>query len=317
MLPSTTGPPLAPNFLAICWRILFSTASSGAPSVTRSKLPQTAPMNAMPIMRVSSSGVGACFLATANASIVKTLIFLSRIVLRACSGSSLHTATGSRFDCRMNVPPSSEPAQRVRVAEHLVVGRNDQLDVLELGVGDQNRLGAQRDIVVGRRAALLRAVFRRGLGVQVEGAGENVGEQLAGGDGAVAADRMEADAEGRLRQERRVRLALERHQLGLGIGGLQLRLQLGELRRRVLGEELRAEIDERRVARLHVLESGDEMARLQVVRAESENRRGDLGRIGERRDAGVAYAVDVLARLEQRLAHHCGERGDVASARAP
>ena len=90
--------------------------------------------------------------------------------------------------------------------------------------------------------------FGAALRVQVERAGEDVGEQLAGGDRAVAADRMEADAEGRMRQQFRIGLGLERHQLGLGIGGLQPLLQLGELRRRVLGEELRAEIDERRVA---------------------------------------------------------------------
>ena len=123
-----------------------------------------------------------------------------------------------------------QPAQRIAVAEHLVVGRDDDLDVFELGVGDQHRFRAEGDVVVGRRAALFRAVFRRRLGVQIEHAGENVGQELAGGDGAVAAHRMEADAEGRLRQQIRVRLRLERHQLGFGIGGLQLRLQDREMR---------------------------------------------------------------------------------------
>ena len=205
----------------------------------------------------------------------------------------------------------AKPAQWVRVAEHPVVGRDDELDVFEFGVGDQHLLGAEGDVVVGRRAALFRAVFRRGPRVQVERAGENVGEELAGGDRPVAADRMEADAEGRLRQELRIGLGLERHQLGVGIGGLELRLQFGQFRRRVLREELRAEIDERRVARLHVLERGDQVARLEVVRAEAEDRRGDLGRIVERLNAGVPDAVDVLARLEQGLAHHRGEGGDV------
>ena len=248
MLPSTIAPPLAPNFLAICWRIFFSTASSGAPSVTRSKLPHTAPMKAMPIMRVSSSGVGACRLATANASIDEELdLPLADGLARLLRQFAPHL---ERLQVRLQDEGAAldEPAQRIGVAEHLVVRRDDDLDVLELGVGDQHRLRAQRDVVVGRRAALLRAVFRRRLGMQVERAGENVGEQLAGGDGAVAADRMEADAERRLRQQRRVRLGLERHEFGFGIGRLQLRLQLRELRRRVLREELRAEIDERRVA---------------------------------------------------------------------
>ncbi len=58
-LPSTTAPPLAPNFFEIWLRILASSASFDAPAVMRSTCPQTAPMNAMPIMRVCSSGVGA------------------------------------------------------------------------------------------------------------------------------------------------------------------------------------------------------------------------------------------------------------------
>ena len=68
MLPSTTAPPLLPNFLEI-WAAIFSRITSlEAPADTRSTWPATAPMKAMPIMRVSSSGVGACFLATAKAS---------------------------------------------------------------------------------------------------------------------------------------------------------------------------------------------------------------------------------------------------------
>ena len=31
------------------------------------------------------------------------------MVLRAASGSSFHTVTGSRFDCKMNVPPRTSP----------------------------------------------------------------------------------------------------------------------------------------------------------------------------------------------------------------
>ena len=66
-------------------------------------------MKAMPIMRVSSSGVGAWRLATAKPSRTKKLIFLSRMVLRARSGSSFHTSSGDSCDCRMKVPPSTRP----------------------------------------------------------------------------------------------------------------------------------------------------------------------------------------------------------------
>ena len=53
------------------------------------------------------------------------------------------------------------------------------------------------------------------------------------------------------------------------------------------------------------------MARLQVVRAETEDRGGDLGQVVERRDARMAFAVGILARLEQRLADEGGQRRDV------
>ena len=118
--------------------------------------------------------------------------------------------------------------ERVGVDERLVVGRHDDLDVLELGVGEQHRLGAQRDVVVGGCAALLRAVLGGRLGVHAEDAGQDVGEQLAGGDGAVPADRVEADPHRRGRQEHRVGLGLQRHQLGLRVGRAQPRLDLRE-----------------------------------------------------------------------------------------
>jgi hypothetical protein len=152
---------------------------------------------------------------------------------------------GERSDCRMNVPPSTRPLQRVGVDERLVVRGDHDLDVLELGVGDQHRLGAQRDVVVGRRAALLRAVLRCGLRVHAEHAGQDVGEQLAGGDGAVAADGVEADPHRRRGQQRRVLLGLQGHQLGLGVRRAQPRLDHGHLRRRVRAEELGAEVDQR------------------------------------------------------------------------
>ena len=239
----------------------------------------------------------------------------SRMVLRAEPASSCHTSSGDRFDCRMNVPPSASPRSGLVWLNTLWSGETHDLDVFQLGVGDLHRLGAQRDVVVGRRAALLRAVFRRRLRVQVQHAGQDVGQQLAGRDGAVAAHRVEPDAERAFRQQVRVRLGLQRHQLGFGIGRLAAWSCSAAIRgRRRLGEELRAEIDERRAVRLlHVLEGGDQVARLQVVRAEAENRRGDARQRVDRRDAGMAHAVGVLARLEQRLRHQAGQRGDVGA----
>ena len=70
MLLSTTVPPLLPNFLLICLRTFSSSTFSLAPLATRSTRPATAPMKAMPIIRVCSSGIGACRLATAKASMM-------------------------------------------------------------------------------------------------------------------------------------------------------------------------------------------------------------------------------------------------------
>jgi len=66
-------------------------------------------MNAMPIIRVSRSGVGACRRATSKASIVKKRIALSRMVRRAYLGSSRQSCPGVRFVWRMKVPPSARP----------------------------------------------------------------------------------------------------------------------------------------------------------------------------------------------------------------
>ena len=165
--------------------------------------------------------------------------------------------------------------ERVGVDERLVVRRDDDLDVLELGVGEEHRLGAEGDVVVGRRAALLRAVLRRGLRVHPEDAGQDVVEQLARRDRAVAAHRVEADAHRRGRQQNRVGLGLQGHQLGLGVRLAQPGLDLGHVRGRILGEELGPQVDERRARPVdHVLVRGDDVARLHVVAAEAEDRRG-------------------------------------------
>ena len=124
---------------------------------------------------------------------------------------------------------------------------------------------------------------------------------------------MEADAEGGLRQQIGVCLGLQTHQHGFGISSLQLVLQRGDPRRGVLREELRAQIDQRSVVGLHVLVGGDQVARLQVVGTQTEDRNADLGRLVHRHDAGVANAVGVLARLVQRLSHERGQGGDVTA----
>ena len=150
--------------------------------------------------------------------------------------------------------------------------------------------GTQRDVVVGRRTALFRTVLRRRLRVHVEDAGENVGKQLARRDRPVTANRMETYAEGRIRQQPGIVAGVERHQFGFGVGLLEPRLQFGDARRRILREELRTEINQwRALALVHIVERGDQVARLQVVAAEAEDRGGQAWHRLDRRNAGVAH----------------------------
>ena len=203
-----------------------------------------------------------------------------------------------------------QPEQRIGVAEDFVVGRNHDFHVFQFGVGDLDRLRTQRDVVVGRRAALLGPILGRRLGVHAEHAGQDVGQQLSRGDRAVATDRMKTHAKARVRQQLGIGLGLQRHRFGLGIGGLQSLQQFGDARRRRVGEELGTQIDQRhQLPVFHVLERCDQMARLQVVPAQAKDGGRQQRALGERRDAGVAHLAGIFACLEQGLRDEAGKRG--------
>ena len=138
-----------------------------------------------------------------------------------------------------------QSAQWIGVAEDLVIRRDDDLDVFELRVGDLDGLRTQGDVEIGRGAALLGAVLGRGLGMQTQHAGQDVGEQLAGGDGSVAAHGVKTHPKGLRRQQARIVLRLERHELGFRIGRTQPALQLGDAGRGVVREELGAQVEKR------------------------------------------------------------------------
>ena len=108
MLASTTAAPLLPNLCWICSRTLAMSAARSPPA-TRSTWAATAPMNAMPIMRVCRLGSGACRLATANASMTRKVMPRARMVRRAVVGRSRQACSGVPLDWRMNVPPSTRP----------------------------------------------------------------------------------------------------------------------------------------------------------------------------------------------------------------
>ena len=195
--------------------------------------------------------------------------------------------------------------QRVGVGEHLVVGCHDDLDVLEFGVGDQHRLGGEGDVVIRRGAGLLRAVLGRRLRVHAHQRAQQVGEQLAGRDRAVTTDGVEADAQRTGWENLGVLLRDERHGLGLRVRGAELLLDGGDGRGRAVGEELRAQVHQwRTVAGRHVPHGCDEVAGLDVVAAEAEDRgrhprdRAERGDLRIRQPAG---GIGVGAGMEQCL----------------
>ena len=200
--------------------------------------------------------------------------------------------------------------ERVGVHERPVVRGHHDLDVLELGVGQQHRFRAQGDVVVRRCAALLRAVLRCGLRVHPEHPGEDVGEQFAGRDGAVAADAVEADPDRVGWQQDGIRLGLQSHQRRLRVGDSQPVLHLGHVRGGGVGEELRTQVDQRRAVGLgHLLERGDDVARLHVVAAETEDRGGQAWLLCQSGNTVVARVDGVGAGLEQGLGDQAGQRG--------
>ena len=277
MLPSTTAPPLAPNFLAdlladLLQHRLLRGAGDDAVDMAADRADEGDAHHAGFEFRRRRVRLG-----DLEAVDDEELDLLVADGLARRRRQLLPDFERRSCDCRMKVPPSTSPRSGLEWLNTLWSGETTISTSSSSALVMHHRLGAERDVVVGRRAALLRAVFRRRLRVQVEHAGQDVGQQLAGRHGAVAADRMEADAERAFRQQVRVRLGLQRHQLGFGIGRLQLRPAARPCA--ATGSSRRTASRDRRTARcrlLHVLERGDQVARLQVVRAEAEDRGGDL-----------------------------------------
>jgi len=87
-------------------------------------------------------------------------------------------------------------------------------------------------------------------------------------------------------------------------------LQLGEAAGRVVGEEGRPEIDEwGRVVAGHVLGSGDQVARLQVMATQTEDGAGQRGNRRDWPDAGEASRAGRVRRaLEQRGGDQLSQR---------
>jgi len=144
---------------------------------------------------------------------------------------------------------------------------------------------------------------------------QQVGEQLAGRHRAVTADGVEADAQRTGRQNLRVLLRDERHGLGLRVRGAELLLDGGDGRGRAVGEELRAQVHQRRaVAGRHVPHGCDEVAGLDVVAAETEDRGRHARDRAERRDLRIRQppcGIGVGAGMEQGLRDKPREGGVV------
>ena len=104
-----------------------------------------------------------------------------------------------------------QPGQRVGVSEGLGITAEDDIHVIQLAV-DPHRTRGRDEIVVGRRAFFLRAVFRVGIDEETFLAAflfehltelaDDLAEVFPGSDHAPAADGMEAGRDGSLGQKR-------------------------------------------------------------------------------------------------------------------
>ena len=203
-----------------------------------------------------------------------------------------------------------QPEQWIGVAENFVIRCNHNLNVFQLGVGNLDRLRAQRDVVVGRCPALFGTVLRRRFGMHAQHAGQNVGQQFARSNRAVATDRVEAHTEARIGQQLRVGQRLQGHRFGLGVSSLEALQQFGHARCRAVREELRTQINQRhQFAVFHILEGRNQVARLQVVPTQAEDGGGQQRAVFQRRNTGMTNLFDILTRLEQRLRHQTGQHG--------
>ena len=133
--------------------------------------------------------------------------------------------------------------QRVRVRERLGVATEHHVHVVELAI-HLDDVGRDREIIIRRRAFLLRAVLRIGhdeqfflqpavrvmFGValldEVAEFTDDFAEVLAGGDHAPAADGMEPHGDGAVGQQRRrfladdgIRMVNAQGEIGLAVGG--------------------------------------------------------------------------------------------------
>src|SRR3974390_334757 len=135
--------------------------------------------------------------------------------------------------------------------------------------------------------------------MQPEHAGQYVCQQFSGSDSPVAAYGMETHAKRRFGQQMRIRFGLQSHKLRLRISRLQPVLHCRDARRGILRKKLGAEVNEWDVAPvLHILESGDQMPGLQVVRTQAEDRGGEFWQFFNRWNTSVTNLVGVFTCFE-------------------
>ena len=199
-------------------------------------------------------------------------------------------------------PPGDQSLERSGAEDRRRVVDADQVDVLELAVGEDVGVG-DRQVVGRRQALLLRAVLGIGLHVLAEDVAGDGGDDLVGGDRAEAADRVAAHRE-----------AARRPEVGV-LGGLQRQGMVD-----ADAEVVRAVVD-------HVLERGDDVARPHVAAAQAGRAAVNLGdaldplvpvlarhRVAE---GGLDLAGQVIARGRERVVHPLEDGDRPAVLRAP
>ena len=203
-----------------------------------------------------------------------------------------------------------ESRQRIGVTEDVRVWRQHHVDITQLAV-EPDRIVSESRVERGRLALFLRSVFRVCLDVEPEQIERCEGEILAHRDRTPSTDGVNPEREGAFGHQVEITGALERELGELRVGIEELLLPDLELRKsRVPADEVDAEIELTALLSVgkHVLDGGDDVARLQITASESEAPGVEVGDLLRDQSADrrvrewlAVAAVVLLRETESRL----------------
>ena len=115
--------------------------------------------------------------------------------------------------------------------KNLTIRRNNDFDLLQLGIGDFYRFWTEGQVEVGRSPAFFGAVLGCRFGMQSQHRREDIREQFPARNRSIASNGMEANPDRFLRQQFWVFTGFKGHRNGFWVGLFQLLLQGIHLRR--------------------------------------------------------------------------------------